>query len=835
MPDFTAWRSCQKLTRGPPVDETTVRHPRDEAQRRQAAPLNSLVTPLSTVPDRGGTWRASLHQEWLLVAFCSSVAAVALLYNLFVSPDILYDEAAYTWAAQQVALGWHLTLNNQPLFVHPPLMFLLQAGWLRLTGHGSASLPSAIRAARVLAASVGVVDVLLVAALAYRLAESATPRRRRVVTGIVALFAALDPVLVRYDRQDVIEPFALCMSMVVLHAAWAMRNRGTLAYVSVISILSGLSLLTNQITIFLIVVPLLFALLERDGRLIRRSAAALGIGLIFSQIFLLWGIELSLGGSFLGVQTATLRRLIGLIQITGLNMPGVSLIDALRRSITQYSSSYVVLAIGCFALIWCWTRRNSSCGNFLKAWLTASYAFGAYIVAVGTLNEQFFVYILPAAIVGSVMLGDAIIFRWSHSVMRKRDRGRRRVPPLPFAVGTVGFTSLVCLSAVSWVTNYSSSSDGVVQVDHVIATTLPACSAVNASGDPEKYSYLLGSRTFTSFVVGAAAIADGVHYFILAPNDALERNGDMSPALASWIQDHGKLLDSFPSQVYKTVQLWYVRANPYDAVEDIADVSGGVFVNTVGSHCGGYTVTDGSSGSFYSGYQTLGGKSVIGDPMSRTIGLGNGGHEQLFDGAVLIDRSNTGLAVRALPIVAMLANRSLAAYRRTGLPPIIPGAAAAQRRSWLTNQAITRVYLGGDVNSPRTYAAAIQRYGEPLGPPSVGAGGVVSQPFADVVLQVAPRWRGIAHAAAVTQDALDTGVLKRSALARVPQPPPPLPNPAPSGPAEPTSVEPFVLTLIAVLAFYGFVLSMLMTLMELRERRRPVLTDESRWNREVAS
>jgi len=37
--------------------------------------------------------------------------------------------------------------------------------------------------------------------------NSATPRRRRVVTGVVAALAAPDPVLVRYGRQDMIEPF----------------------------------------------------------------------------------------------------------------------------------------------------------------------------------------------------------------------------------------------------------------------------------------------------------------------------------------------------------------------------------------------------------------------------------------------------------------------------------------------------------------------------------------------------------------------------------------------------------------------------------------------------
>lgn len=764
------------------------------------------------------TWHKTLRVEWPLAVFCVCIAAIALLYNLFGSPDILYDEAAYTWAAQQVAQGWHLTLDNQPLFVHPPLMFLLQAGWLRVTGQGFASVPSAIRMARVLAATVGVVNVLLVASMAYKLAFNAAPRRRRIICGIVAVLTALDPVLVRYDRQNVIEPFALCMSMIVLHAAWNLRRRPALVYVSTTSLLIGLALITNQITIFLVIIPLLYASLERDGQLIRRSAAALGIGLMFSQTFLLWGIELGLGGTFLDVQTATLRRLVGLVQITGLNMPGVSLVGSLERSVSQYSSSYIVIIIGFFALVWCWTRANNEYGKFLAAWLTASYAFGAYIAAVGTLNEQFFVYLLPATIVGTVMLGDAAAARWSQYIVNRSSFSRHSTAVrIPVMAGALGCGIIACISTVSWVTGYTGPGDGVVQIDRVVATKLPACSVVNASGDPQKYSYLLNGHYFSDFSVGPAALASGVHYFILAPTDAVEQSGNMSPALADWIQANGKQLYKFPSQVYKTVQLWYVPASPYDPVADIIDINHGVFINTAGSDCGGYTVTDSSSGSFYSGYQALGGKSVLGAPLGRAVTLRNGNHEQLFDGAVLSSRQANGSAVQPVPIVAMLANSAPSAYRRAGLPEIAGQATEATRRSWLTNSSIRRAYLGGDADTDSAYLKAVQRYGEPLGSPTVQSGGTVSQAFADVVLEVSPGREAQVHTEPVTKDALAAGLLQLSVTAQKLQAAPSNePNPLALGRPEPTSIEPFVLTLAATLALFGLIVVVLAL-----DRRRP--------------
>jgi O-antigen/teichoic acid export membrane protein len=754
--------------------------------------------------------RLAAHRADLgLAVFCCCVAGVALLYNIFNSPDVLYDEAAYTYAAQQVALGWHLTLDNQPLFVHPPLMFLLQAAWLSVTGHASSALPAAIRAARLLAASVGVADVLLITALAYRLAGGASPRQRRIVTGIVAVVAALDPVLTRYDRQDVIEPFALCVSLLTLHAAWALRNRGALAYVSVTGLLGGLALLTNEITICLVAVPPLFALLERNWPLLRRSAATLAIAVAFLGLFLLWAADLGLAGSFVTIQTYTLQRLVGLLQTTGLNVPGVSLVAALGRSFERYSSSYIVLAVGFAALVWCWSRKNTSAGNFLTAWLTASYAFGAYIVAIGTLNEQFFVYLLPACIVGSVLFANALLAGWLGRARRRAAAlpGQpARVFWLPRAVAAAGCAGLVALSAVSWFTNYSSASDGVVLMDNFIATKLPACAAVNASGDSEKYSYLLGGRSFAFFSVGPAALADGVHYFILSPTDVAEQTGNMTPALSDWITSHGTRLADFPSAVYQSVQLWYVPASPYDPVADVVDIAAGQYVSTIGSHCGGYQVTNGPHGSFFYAYLGLGGKGVLGDPLSRVTAAGPGRYEQLFDGMVLAASPAASPTaqptIRALPIVSTLAKREPAAYHRAGLPKVVAHATAAQRRGWLTNPSIRRFYLDGKRYTSSNYAAAVSRFGKPLGPPVAQPGGGVAQAFAGVVLDLPSKGASV-HAESVTPAALAAKVLTVPAKARVPQSPPPLPNPNPLGPAQPTTAEPFLFDLGGALLLYA--------------------------------
>ena len=739
--------------------------------------------------------------------------------------------------AKQVVLQGQLSLTNQPMFVHPPLMWLLEAGWLRLTGYASAPEPSAIYAARLLSASLGAIDALLIAAMAYRLAGSATPRQRRMVTSAVALFVALDPVLVRYDRQAVIEPFALFMSMLVMHAAWSLRARGTFAYVSIVGLLGGLTLLTNEIAVFLVIVPIVFAVLERNGSLIRQAFAAFGISLALFLAFFFWAAELGLTSDFIRVQTNGFQRLVGLIQNTGFNRPGVSLVGSLVESVKQYSSSYIMLAAGLAAFIWCLTRKNNQPARFLTAWLVTSYALAAYIAAIGTLNEQFFCYPLPGCIVGTVFFADAVVARWIDRRARRlsghhgsKDLGRAR--RLPIVVSAFAGSGLVAISAASWVANYTQPGDGVAQVDQYIAANLPACAIVNASGDSQKYSYLLGGRNFGYFSVGPNALANGIHYFLLAPTDAIERSANMSPEMESWIEDNGHRLATFPSATYRTVQLWYVPSSPYDSTADLTDISDGVYVNTVSSDCGGYTVTNGKTGDFYSAYAALGGKGALGKPVSQVTGSASSGYEQVFDGAVLGQQPGSGAGVQALPIVATLARDFPSAYRKSGLPPVQSNVTSAAARTFLTNRAIARFYLGGEDVSTARYTAAVQRYGQPLGPPSALPGGGFAQAFADVVLEVSANGESV-HAATIAPTLLKAGVLHLPARATAPQSPPSLPLGQYSSYSsfagtlpvyEHADVKPFVQTLVAALIGYGVVVALIAAW---RERRRRVIADDA--------
>ena len=157
-----------------------------------------------------------------------------------------------------------------------------------------------------------------------------------------------------------------------------------------------------------------------------------------------------------------------------------------------------------------------------------------------------------------------------------------------------------------------------------------------------------------------------------------------------------------------------------------------------------------------------------------------------------------------MPVVALMARRFPAAYRRADLPPATAGprATTAVRRGWLSNGLIRRAYLGGAADTLAAYAAAVKRYGVPLGPPKATARAGVSQAFADVILTT-PAPGASVRAAAVTPIALAAGALRLPPVARAPQIPPPLPDIPSLGTPEPTSAEPFALTLGAALTLYA--------------------------------
>jgi O-antigen/teichoic acid export membrane protein len=748
--------------------------------------------------------RGARRRHVPLFVTCSALAAFFLLWNLAHSPDTQYDEVVYSRADQAVAQGWRLTWTNRPLFVHPPLSFLVQAAWLRVLGVAGHPLVEVITHTRFLAALAAAADVVLIAAVVHRLTATAPPRRRAALVLVTAALGATDPVLLRFGRMAAIEPFALLGCLITLNLAIALHRRRPAVYILALGLATGLTLLTNEICIFMLLTPTLYALVARQRRFLWSCVASLGAGLVLWFVFALWAIQLGLFSTFVTVKSITLQRLFGLVQITGWNRPGFSFVSGLRAEVGQYFSSYLLLAGGAVALLWLFLHRGGTGYRWLLAWLITSYAFGAYTVLLGTLNEQFFVYVVPAALVGTVLLADALL--------------RPRLRTLSVAVPALA--ALLALSVASWGRFYDTRNDAIARLTRYADAALPTCGTVNASGDRDRFQLVMPDRPFAEFATAAGALSHGVNLFILSDKDADLRYGNSNPTLTAWVRTHGSLLVSYPSATYRGLSLWRVTSDPYDPAVGVERFPGGNFVVTQGSRCGGFPVVDGRHGRFATAWARLGGKAVAGPPLTDSWGADRG--FQAFAGGVLSDSGggDTETAVTMLPIVQLLAERAPAVYRQAGLPPATTAAGTGNVDTLLTDRTIASFYRG-------PLGALL---GSPLGPPAPMPGGTMGQAFPGGVLQ---HRLGSAEVrlAPVGQLALAAGIVVPAAAAATAVPVPALPQEEES--PQPTTVEPFVRTLAAALGFYAIVslavlardrVGSLTTAVCRRRRRRFLLT-----------
>jgi O-antigen/teichoic acid export membrane protein len=726
--------------------------------------------------DRANTRSA----RWLAILVIATVGLSFLVArtNLARSPDTLYDEVVYTRAAQNTATDGTITWSGSPIFIHPPLYFLVQGAWLNLEGDAEGSVFDAITAVResnvlFLASAVGVLVLL-----SLSLMRVASLRRKLLLGGAIALLAMFDPVLLRFGRLGMIEPMALLAGLLALGAGWWLRERSWRVYVPVVGLLGGIALLVKELTIVLIVVPLVFALLGRSWPMVRRSLSSLAVSLGIWLAFPAWAFALGLGDRFVEEKTLTLQRLIGTLQITGWNRPTVSFLDAIAISAGQYAASYVVLAVGGGLLLWLWLCRSDEVSRFLIAWLVCTYGFMVFTIVRGQLNEQFFVYIVPGAILATVLGADAAA-AWlgrrarglaeATSARAKRSHLRRplRWKGPPKFVPWLLVALVIAGGLLNWSRLYAfGRDDGIRRMSAVVDRTVPRCSVINASGDLQKYLFTLRGQRIASYGSGPDALSHGIRYFFLNPKDVFARYGSMSPDLATWIRDHGTLVRDFPSHTYWHVQLWHVKTSRFDPAADIQPVVGGFFVNTKGSSCGGYRVVNAGDRTFFDGYQELGGKPVLGRPLSSAWWRGAVEY-QLFDTLELQD-GGPGSA-RPAPLVTALANDRPDLLLGAGLP--LPDRSAdpsvSTTRALVTDPWIAEIYLGTDPAraDDETWAAALRRWGAPLAPASIMADGEVRQPFESVIIE-RRLGGGSARLAPIGHLAVEAGFVDRSA--RVP-------------------------------------------------------------------
>ena len=764
---------------------------------KQVAPAQPAAIPAPTAPDADGTVKPAapavrpaaggqpgervkdpVLESWAgpapaagRVLLAVLVGGLALLVSgLFTtrSPELGAGEAAVAQVARSVADGTGIAWRGRPVLDQPPLALLAHAGWLAATGRADADLVEVAHQARLVSSwfrglAVGLL-VLLVLALTGRRRD---PLLRFSLGCAAGLLAALEPVLAGAGRMVTLEAVGLAAGLATLWLAWLLHERRAAAFVPAVGLASGAALLADGRSLILLLVPLAFAVLVRprvDG-LVGRAVAALGVGVGFWAAFAAWVARAPGAGGL----DERLDRIAALVHLTAADRP-LPVSRPLDLVLPRDLATVAVLVLAVPALVAVW-RRGERAGVFLVAWNLVVLAALVLLAGLGALDESWLVYVVPGAIAADVLgLGALRDLAASRGTWPRRAAG---------VAATVVVVALVALGGYGWDGRYGRADHALAQMSTLVATT-PGCSALNAGNPADPDVFAVGQRRVTEFANGGAALASGVRYFLLRGDDVAARRGAAGGSLPGWLRDNGRQVAAYSSPSHGSVQLWEVQQPPGSRVADLVRVNGGAFENVVGSACGGFAVLDGAGARFWTGYQGVGGKVVVGRPLSRPWQAG-GLTMQAFDtmvlGSVPDPRGGPPLA-RPVALLTRLNRQDPRLLDVTGMPraTIAPPRGIQERQRLLTEPRIAAYYLRSRQPAAARAAdwrLAQARFGAPVSLPRRSTGGVVRQSFENVVIEV--DIGGAVRLAPLGALAAKAGVVPAEALSLDPVPglPPP--------------------------------------------------------------
>ncbi|WP_222267534.1 ArnT family glycosyltransferase [Modestobacter marinus] len=496
---------------------------------------------------------ADRRPAWV-IAVALACGAFLYLWNLRRAPDFLLDETLYVQAARNVGNGNSLTFGDDPISVHPPLFFVTLAGWLAVFGGLQTPMLDGVAVARHLNVVYDLLVILLVALLARSWSRTWTPARRGCLLVVATALTALNPFLLRFGRAVLLEPMALAAGLLALLVAWRMRQAHAVLYATVVGAVIGVALLTKLPVLFLVAAPLAAAALQRDWRALGRHVAALLVGGVVFAAFPIWAYRTGFWVQFTSQQGESVRRLLGILQTTGLNRPGLSPFAAVWESFGQFVGGYLVFAIGgCVLVVALWQalRRRTpveSGAAQILALGVVTYGFLGYSTLIGQANQHLTDYAVPAS---------TLLVAGAPGILTGlRLRGRRFRVHLATAVCTV-VALLVC--AVSWLTSFGIvRDDAAAQAEAYISRNLPPCAAVNSTGNTLGWEWTLRTNPITSYSSGRQAVANDVRIFLDSPKDAMFHYGPSNAELSNWLAENGRRVFSVASPTHQRLSVYVV-------------------------------------------------------------------------------------------------------------------------------------------------------------------------------------------------------------------------------------------------------------------------------------
>lgn len=516
----------------------------------------------------------------VLLTFFGRAIMLDRSYNIFI------DEISYLRLGQSVAETGVPRLYGRDFHLHPPAFFFIEAGYLRLIQAVESPIAQiyALRYLNVICAVITAAMLLLigrhVAGLAAGLAaatifavDSFIIRMNSLVLldtsaimWVTIGYALLIPALPEAERRPLL-PWRRAERAEARINAWLDRfvsvdRRGVAGTRRVAlwrllgaGICFGLGLLTKDMTAFLSLLPLglIFLLGWPLGR-----GSTFVVGSTIVLAYLPYPIMTALYGDWERLADSKLRgvlRLVGLKKETGVNREGgVSLLEAVLSRLDSYATTYVLILGGAVALL-VLLALGGRASRLLACWVGSAYALLGYCILFGTLEEQFFYFLVVPAIVG--------IASAAALLLRALRPGGRLIRPL-----RVGLAALAALAlawnAYQWGVTRSSPDNSFEQALAFIDRLPPGArvASTNQTGQfllpQERRAAPWGSWGSLEALRGSSA-----DYVLISTDQLAWSHRATADELVAWLEANGEPVFSFRSERERgDLVLYELRARP---------------------------------------------------------------------------------------------------------------------------------------------------------------------------------------------------------------------------------------------------------------------------------
>lgn len=436
-----------------------------------------LDEPPATVYRRVNYLERLLRSSRLVVIVVAlALAAMALRgFNITRSFDVFVDEITYVRISDTAINTFRLELYGEPFLLHPPAFFFLEGAFLKLVNAPDDLIPR-IYTARYL--NVGLAG--LSAGVLFLLVARIT----RWGWGLLAagLFA-LDPFIIRINSQNLLDTAAIFW---VLVGYWCLitgldTQTGALSKtrILIVGVLFGLAVLTKDMMLCLTVLPLgmLFVV---NWSLRRRVSVAISV--VTAAVYGLYPLLILLSGdwdAFADQKLRGLSRLAGLVKETGFNREhGPSFFDKLIAKLGEFGVTYVLIGLGVFAVLLLLARRDKLM-RIVAAWSVGAYALLGYCIGIGTLEEQFFYYLIVPVVLTDVLALAVVFGIIKHPILSRL---------LSLAV-SVAIIAALALTAREWVLRHFTPDNAYETVYDYLKSHLPPERNIAATSETAQFLF----------------------------------------------------------------------------------------------------------------------------------------------------------------------------------------------------------------------------------------------------------------------------------------------------------------------------------------------------------